>query len=288
MSGGLRVYNATTVSFQIPQPWTFSMPDIDPLLRLAAAEAVTREAGSLARRFYEGRDNLVIEGKGAHDLVSKADREVETLIRDRLAAMFPDDGFVGEEHAHALVAADRGGHWVIDPIDGTWCFLNGIGSWCVSVAYERAGVIEVGVIYDPIAGELFAAGRGGGARLNGQPIRVMDARSLGDGSISVGYSLRSEPDTMLPLFEKLLRSGGMYQRHGSGALGLAWTACGRLAGYVEPHMNSWDCLAGLLLVTEAGGFTNDFLANDGLTGGNPVVAGPEGLRAELERLTGHW
>lgn len=264
------------------------MPEIDALMRLAAAEAVAREAGSLARRFYEGRDSLVVEGKGAHDLVSRADREVETLVRDRLSQLFPDDGFVGEEHAPALVDAAKGGHWVIDPIDGTWCFLNGIGSWCVSLAYERAGRIEAGVIYDPMAGELFSARRGGGARMNGVAIEVLNATSLKDGSVSVGYSLRCPPDTMFPLFEKLLGSGGMYQRHGSGALGLAWTACGRLAGYLEPHMNSWDCLAGLLLIEEAGGFTNDFLANGGLTRGNRVIAGPKGLKAELERLTDHW
>jgi len=264
------------------------MPEIDPGLRLAACEAVAREAGSLARRFYEGRDSLEIERKGAQDLVSRADREVETLIRDRLAALFPKDGFVGEEHDHALVDSDVGGHWVIDPIDGTWCFLNGIGSWCVSLAYERAGKVETGVVYDPMAGELFSARRGGGARLNGRPIRVAGASSLGDGSVSLGYSLRVPPETMLPVFEKLLRSGGVYQRHGSGALGLAWTAAGRLIGYLEPHMNSWDCLAGLLLIEEAGGFTNDFLSESGLVDGNRVIGGPKPLRAELERLTAHW
>ncbi|MEZ5906358.1 MAG: inositol monophosphatase [Geminicoccaceae bacterium] len=238
------------------------MPEIDPDLRLAAAEAVAREAGSLARRYYQARDTLEIESKGAQDLVSKADREVETLIRDRLARLFPEDGFVGEEHAHEL-KGDGGGHWVIDPIDGTWCFLNGIGSWCVSLAYERAGQIQAGVVYDPVAGELFSARRGGGATLNGLPIRVADATSLADGTVSLGYSLRVPVASMLPLFAKLLNARGMYQRHGSGALGLAWTAAGRLIGYLEPHMNSWDCLAGLLLVEEAGGFTNDFLADNG-------------------------
>lgn len=264
------------------------MADISLDLRLAAAEAVAREAGSLARRFYEGRETLEIERKGAQDLVSRADREVETLIRARLAELFPSDGFVGEEHAHQIVDPAKGGHWVIDPIDGTWCFLNGINSWCVSLAYERAGRIEAGVIYDPMAGELFSARRGGGARMNGRPIAVLDSSSLGDGTISLGYSMRCPAREMLPLFEKLLASGGMYQRHGSGALGLAWTACGRLIGYLEPHMNSWDCLAGLLLIEEAGGFANDFLANDGLTKGNRVIAGPKGLKPELDRLTAHW
>jgi myo-inositol-1(or 4)-monophosphatase len=265
------------------------MTEIDPDMRLAAAEAVAREAGSLARRFYEGRETLEIERKGAQDLVSRADREVETLIRGRLRALFPDDGFIGEEHDHAIVEEAAGGHWVIDPIDGTWCFLNGIGSWCVSLAYERGGRTLTGVVYDPMAGELFSARRGGGARMNGLPIRVLDATSLGDGSVSLGYSPRSPASELVPVLDRLLASGGMYQRHGSGALGLAWTAAGRLIGYLEPHMNSWDCLAGMLLIEEAGGFANDFLANDGLTKGNRVIAGPSTLRAELERLTaGLW
>lgn len=264
------------------------MTEIDPGLRLAAAEAVAREAGSLARSFYEARDSLEIESKGSQDLVSKADREVETLIRERLSKLFPEDGFVGEEHAHDLVDAASGGHWVIDPIDGTWCFLNGIGAWCVSLAYERAGRIETGVIYDPMAGELFSARRGGGARLNGRTIQVSASTSLGDGTVSLGYSLRCPHEEMLPLFTKLLAAGGMYHRHGSGALGLAWTAAGRLIGYVEPHMNSWDCLAGLLLIEEAGGFAHDFLQNNGLLDGNLVIAGPKSLQAELERLTSHW
>jgi myo-inositol-1(or 4)-monophosphatase len=247
--------------------------------------AVAREAGALALRFYRGREALVIERKGPQDVVSEADRAVEALVRERLAVLYPEDAVLGEEHGHAAGGA-AAGTWVVDPIDGTWCFLNGIGAWCVSLGFVRDGAIEIGVIHDPVAGELFAARRGGGATLDGRRIRVSDAASLADGTLSIGYSLRVRPETVTAPIARLLAAGGIYHRHGSGALGLAWTACGRLLGYIEPHMNSWDCLAGLLLVTEAGGFTNDFLAGDGLIAGNPVLAGPPQLRRRLEEVAG--
>jgi myo-inositol-1(or 4)-monophosphatase len=259
------------------------VPETDPGLRLAAACAVAREAGALALRRFRGRDGLRIERKGPQDLVSEADREVEALIRARLGALFPEDGVLGEEAGHAAGAA---GTWVVDPIDGTWCFLNGIASWCVSLAHVRDGRIEAGVVFDPCAGELFAARAGGGATLDGLPIRVAEAASLADGTLSIGFSHRSRPEEVAALFGPLLAAGGMYHRHGSGALGLAWVACGRLIGYLEPHMNSWDALAGLLLVAEAGGRVNDFLEGDGLHRGNRVVATAPGIAQAVAALTG--
>ncbi|MCL6609495.1 MAG: inositol monophosphatase [Geminicoccaceae bacterium] len=259
------------------------MPTAALDLELAAACAVAREAGALALRRFRGRDRLAIEHKGLQDLVSEADREVEAVIRGRLATLFPADGFLGEEGGHAPAGAAT---WVVDPIDGTWCFLNGIASWCVSLARVRDRRIELGVIHDPCAGELFAARAGGGATLDGAPIRVAEARTLADGTVSVGFSHRSRPEEVAPIFGRLLEAGGMYHRHGSGALGLAWTACGRLIGYVEPHMNSWDALAGLLLVEEAGGRVREFLAGDGLFRGNRVLAAAPAIYPLLEELTG--
>ncbi|MCB1884949.1 MAG: inositol monophosphatase [Geminicoccaceae bacterium] len=263
------------------------MPTIDPAQRLALATAVAVEAGALALRYFRNLERLAVEHKGAQDLVSEADRAVERLIRARLSELCRGEPVLGEEGG-----ADPGdlaaGCWVVDPIDGTWCFLNGIRSWCVSIAYARRGRIEAGVVVDPCAGEVFQARSGGGARLDGRPIRVKDAARLDEGSLSVGCSRRTSPEEIAPLIDALLRRDGLYHRHGSGALGLAWTACGRLIGYVEPHMHPWDCLAGLLLVEEAGGWTNDFLAGDGLTEGNPVLAGGHRLKPHLLALTEHW
>ena len=255
--------------------------------RLRIAEALAREAGHLGLRYYRRRESLVIESKGLQDIVSEADREVEAMLRQQVRDLFPGDGFLGEEHDEEI-AADGHGTWVVDPIDGTWCFLNGIASWCVSIAFVDDGRIIAGIIYDPNTEELFSATEGGGAFLNGRPIRVADAKALSAGTVSVGFSTRRKAEDVEPLIGNLLRQDGMYHRHGSGALGLAWTAAGRLIGYLEPHMNSWDCLAGLLLVKEAGGVINDFLRNDGLHKGNPVLACPPGIKEQLDALTAHW
>jgi myo-inositol-1(or 4)-monophosphatase len=257
------------------------MTALDPALRLAATEAVAREAGALALRHFRNLEALAVESKGLQDIVSRADREVEELIRERLQSLFPEDGILGEE---AGLAPGGEGTWVVDPIDGTWCFLHGIGAWCVSIAYVRGRRTELGVIYQPDTGELFAARRGAGATLDGRAIRVSNATSLRDGTLSVGFSHRSQPQEVAPLIGRLLEQGGMYHRHGSGALGLAWAACGRLIGYVEPHMNSWDALAGLILVEEAGGLVNDFLEGEGLMKGNKVVAIAPALRDSVASL----
>lgn len=256
----------------------------DGELRLAAAAAVAREAGALGLRYFRNLESLEVESKGPQDIVSAADRAVEDLVRERLAALFPNDAVLGEEGG--LKGDGREGTWVVDPIDGTWCFLNGIGAWCVALAYVRGGRIEIGVIYDPNAGELFAARVGHGATLDGRPIKVAPVTSVTQGTVSVGHSNRVAPAATVAAIDRLLQAGGMFHRHGSGALGLAWTACGRLIGYVEPHMNSWDAVAGLLLIAEAGGYTNDFLADDGLLKGNAVLGCPPALRDTLCEIAG--
>ncbi len=259
------------------------MPERARRLRdLAAAEAVAREAGACALAFFHRRESLEVAAKGLQDMASNADREVEELIRDRLARLFPDDGFLGEETGAGL--GGNGRLWVVDPIDGTWCFLNGIRAWCVSLAAVDADGVELGVVYDPCAGELFSAARGLGARLDGRPIRVREAAALCEGTVSVGFSHRSRPEEVAPVIGELLARGGMYHRHGSGALALAWLAAGRLIGYLEPHMNSWDCLAGLLLVREAGGFASDLSSAAALRDGGAVMAGPMSLYDELVGL----
>ena len=149
--------------------------------------------------------------------------------------------------------------------------------WCVSIAYVRQGRIEVGVIYDPNADELFAARHGQGAFCGEARISCSAADSLTQGTVGIGYSTRTSAATAVDSIRRLLDAGGIYQRNGSGALMLAYVGAGRLLGYLEAHINAWDCLAGILLVREAGGWTNDFLANDGLRHGNPVIAAAPGV-----------
>jgi myo-inositol-1(or 4)-monophosphatase len=244
-----------------------------------------REAGDLAHKYFKKRDDLKVESKGVQDMATEADLQTELLIRDRLRDRFPDDGFLGEETGITSFAPDQG-IWVVDPIDGTQPFISGMSSWCVSIAFVLGNKLEFGMVYAPERGELFAGGVEIPATLNGEPVGRHSGRSIRDGIIGVGYSPRVAPDEFLPIFGRLLREGGMFYRDGSGALTLCYVASGRLLGYIEPHINSWDCLGAIAVIRAAGLMTNDFLANDGLRKGNRVIAGNPAIYAELERIYG--
>jgi myo-inositol-1(or 4)-monophosphatase len=248
-------------------------------MRLLAAEAIAREAGALAgRRFLD--KSFKVGFKGPQDYLTEVDGETEELIASRLGQAFPSDGFIGEE-TKARAAGEGGAVWVVDPIDGTANFARGVAHFCVSIACVAAGRVEVGVIYDPMGDELFAARRGGGARLNGAPISASRAESLASSAIEVGWNMRAGPGQYVELLRRIASTGASPYRSGSGALGLAYVAAGRLDGFVERHNNAWDCLAGIALVSEAGGYVSDFLSGDGLAKGNPLIACAGGIKDAL-------
>jgi len=253
--------------------------------RFAFALDLVREAGDLANRYFLDRGNLTIKSKGLQDMASEADLQTELLIKQRLATHFPEDAFLGEETGITSFEADQG-IWVVDPIDGTQPFISGMSSWCVSIAFVKEGALKFGMVYAPARNELFAGGGGHPATLNGKPVDRHPARSVKEGIIGVGYSPRVTPDEFLPLFERLLKAGGMFSREGSGALTLCYVAAGRLIGYIEPHINSWDCLGAIAVIQAAGLKTNDFLADDGLHHGNRVIAGNDDIYAELLEIFG--
>jgi myo-inositol-1(or 4)-monophosphatase len=249
--------------------------------RYALAREVAREVGALALGMFRRRDQLVVESKGLQDMVSAADRDIEALIRARVRARFPDDGFLGEEGG--LDRRDARFLWVIDPIDGTACFVSGMHAWCLSIGVLHDGVPVIGVVHDPNSDEMFHALRGEGAFVNRAPITASAAADLSEGVLGVGFSHRVPPGAFVPFLQRTLEQGGMFVRNGSGALMLAYVAAGRLIGYYEPHINAWDCVAGIVLVTEAGGTVNDFLAGNGLLEGNPIVAAGAALYEPLLR-----
>ncbi|WP_299987268.1 inositol monophosphatase family protein [uncultured Ruegeria sp.] len=251
------------------------------------AVAVCEEAGVLAQRYFADRGNLVVDQKGAQDWVSEADRNVETFIRQRIAEAWPKDGVFGEEHG--AVAGESGFDWVIDPIDGTTNFVNGIPAWTIVLAGVTEGKTAVGVIRDPNADETFVATRGEVATLNGSPMRVASGVALRDGTVAVGYSNRVKTRHVLPVVENLIEHGAMFHRNASGALSLAYVAAGRLLGYVEEHMNAWDCLAGQLLVAEAGGVVEDQSADAMIREGGRVIVGtPDVFETLLEIAENAW
>lgn len=261
------------------------MTDHDLELRMLAACAVIREAGHLARRYFERREDIQVEQKGVQDLVSIADREVEDLIRARLGAAFPEDGLIGEE-AGVEGPADPPGHWVIDPIDGTANFLRGVPYWSVVLAYVRGQETEIGVTYDPSHDDLFVAARGRGAFRNGQPIRVSGRTEPGEAVLGHTFSFKMAGAPYVRTLEALLEAGVDHRRLGSTALMMCHVADGRLDGCVTLRCSAWDVIAGLRLVREAGGITKDFLADAALTEPNSTFGCTPGLRATIERASG--
>ncbi len=257
-----------------------SPPDL--ARRRKTAETVIREAGKLAAAHFLRRDALSIDHKGMQDLVSEADRESEQLIVRQLSKAFPEDGFLGEEGSASSLDADA--VWVIDPIDGTQNFVTGVPFWCISIGLVVAGKAVLGLIYHPPGDELFVAEAGKGAFANGAPIRVSGATDVRKARICVGFSYRQPVSEHVRAIDALLTAGCEYCRLASGALGLAYTAAGRFDGYWERHLNSWDAAAGLVLVAEAGGFVNDFLANDGLRRGSEMLATTPALAEPIGKL----
>jgi len=203
-------------------------------------------------------------------VVSRADREVETLVRARIAAAFPDDGIMGEEHAPT--AGRSGFTWVIDPIDGTMPFLSDLPHWCVAIALVENGQTVAAATHAPVPDLLFDAVRGGGFRCNGGARHIPADMALTGAMTAIGASHRTPAPEIAALIQRLLDAGGVFYRNGSGAMMLADVAMGRLAGYYEPHMNAWDCLGGILMVEEAGGRAAPFQMPTMLTEGGPVLA----------------
>jgi myo-inositol-1(or 4)-monophosphatase len=249
--------------------------------REAALAAVAREAGELARKHFESGVSTKLTGK--QDFITAADAEVERLIIERLKTRFPKDAFLGEEGG-----AEGTGDalWVIDPIDGTANFAHRIPHFCVSIAFMSAGKLLLGAIAAPMYGELYRARLGRGAFLNDRGMRVAGITELRQAIVELGWSARRSVRDYTGLLERVLDAGAIFMRAGSGALGLAYVAAGRTHGYCELHINSWDTLAGLLMVREAGGWTNDYLAGEALQRGNAVLGCAPGLREALVAVTG--
>ena len=251
------------------------------------AVSVCKEAGGIAKIYFRDRGNLIVDQKGAQDWVSEADRTVETFIRKQIAEAWPQDGIFGEEHGS--LAGKSGFDWVIDPIDGTTNFVNGIPAWTIVLAGVTEGRTVVGVIHDPNMDETFVATQGEGAFLNGARMQMATGVALRDGTVALGYSNRVETRHVVPIVAALIEHGAMFHRNASGALSLAYVAAGRLLGYMEEHMNAWDCLAGQLLIKEAGGVTEDQDAGAMIQdGGRVIAATPDVFGTLLEIAEDAW
>lgn len=241
---------------------------------------IIRSAGELVLKgFREGTQSYSM--KGPQDFLTATDAASEAHIRTLIAEHFPEDSFFGEEGGGVI--GER--VWVVDPVDGTANFARGIPHFCISIAYLENGRTEIGAIYNPALDELYFARRGEGATRNGVPIRVASTERFDAASIEMGWSTRVPNATYLDVVKNLLDMGTNVRRAGSGALALAYVADGRSDGYIELHMNSWDCLAGLLLVSEAGGDVCPFLDIGSLKDGGPVLAAAGGVAAGISQAS---
>ncbi len=239
-------------------------------------------AGAVMRQNYQKPHEITM--KGTIDPVTETDFQCQEIIIGMIRQAFPDHGFLAEERGgeagtEPQPAAGAEPHhpglaweadspptcrWIIDPLDGTVNFAHGYPMFCASIACEADGVLTYGVVYDPLRDELFEGKRGGGASLNGRPIRVSRTAQMSRAIIATGfpYDIRKRiPETLGRMGRMLAHSQGV-RRGGSAALDLCYVACGRLDGFYEENLKPWDTAAGLVILTEAGGKVTTFDGRD--------------------------
>ena len=249
---------------------------------LTFAKAIVQEAGTSALKEFAHWKDIAIREKGAQDFVSEVDKATERFLRSKIQDHFADDGIVGEEYGRTNNLA--GFQWVLDPIDGTANYISGVPVWCIVVALVREQETVGGVIYDPNNDELFSAELGHGAFLNDRRLGSKKESRLDVSTVSLGYSGRTTTKPVVAVINEIFKLGGVFSRNGSGALSLAHVADQRYSGYIEHHMNAWDCLAGQLLVKEAGGLVEDQNAQEMIDYGGRVIAGWPGVFEPLLRM----
>lgn len=226
------------------------------MLRSTLLEATQAGAAEILRFFQ--KSFAVSNKEGVNNLVTEADHASEKAILSVIQNKFPDHQILAEESGKLV--QDSTYKWIIDPIDGTVNFAQGIPLNCVSIGVEYEGEIILGTVYNPHLNEFFIAEKGKGATLNEKPIRVSDKTETIKSCLVTGfpYTYINEPNGPIEVFERFVRKGVPVRRLGSAAIDLCWVACGRLDGFFEQKLEPWDSAAGYLIVEEAGGKVTDF------------------------------
>lgn len=240
-----------------------------------AVRAASR-AGNFVAKAFANRERIIAQSKAPNDYVSNIDTQAEEIIIDTIKYSYPD---------HAILAEESGAQgsgdtvWVIDPIDGTTNFLQGIPHFAISIAVKHKGKTLAAVVYDPIKDETFSASNGGGAQLNNTRIRVSPKKKLDNSVLGTGFPYRGGQDleNYLQYFETLFPLCVDMRRAGAASLDLAYVAAGRLDGFWEFGLSEWDTAAGILIVKEAGGLVGDIRGNPHTDRSKSILAATPGV-----------
>lgn len=245
-----------------------------PYLNIAIKAA--RSAGNIIVRSMDRLDRIDISTKtGPNDFVTSVDRAAEEEIIHTIKKAYPDHGILGEESGSQAGTNINDVVWIIDPLDGTMNFVHSFPHFAVSIGVQIRGVVEHGVVYNPVTNELFTATKGSGAQLDGRRIRVSDCQNIDTALICTGFSPRRGKESHEIVMQRLnsvLAHCADIRRTGSAALDLAYVAAGRLDAFWETSLAPWDMAAGSLLVREAGGFVSDFDGTDKFLDSGRIVA----------------
>lgn len=262
----------------------FKLPAMQPMANIALRAA--RRAADFIAQAFDRPDERQITAKALNDFVSDVDRRAEEIIIDAIQHAHPDHAVLAEESGVSETGSEY--TWIIDPLDGTLNFLQGIPHFAISIAVQRGKHLEHGVIVDPIRNEEYVASRGYGAQLNGKRIRVSNRTKLEECVLGTGIppaSVAGRLSDYMEGLEEFTRDVRAIRRAGSAALDLAYVAAGRTDGFWEMGLSRWDIAAGIVLVREAGGFVSDLSGGEQyLDSGDIIAANPRILKAMVQKL----
>ena len=246
--------------------------------------ACIKASRSLIRDFGE-IENLQVSTKGPGDFVTSADKRTEKILISELQKANPDYGIITEESG-IINKSNTKNRWIIDPIDGTTNFMNGVPQFAISIGYEEENEIKCGVIFNPIMNEMFCAEKGNGAYLNNSRIRVSNKKKIKDSLIVTGGP-KGESKIKEKIFSEYInvsKNVSNVRKFGSASLDMAYVACGRFDGYWQREINYWDIAAGIIILKEAGGFVDFFEEDDSLPLKKNILASNSNIHNELKEL----
>ena len=230
-------------------------------------------------------ENLQVSAKGPGDFVTSADKRTEKILIEELQKAHPEYGIITEETG-IINKSNTKNRWIIDPIDGTMNFLNGVPQFAISIGYEEDKEIKCGIIFNPITNEMFCAEKGNGAYLNNTRIRVSNKREIKDALLVTGGPKGASKikDKIFSEYINVSNNVANIRKFGSAALDMAYVACGRFDGYWQRELNYWDIAAGIVILKEAGGFVNFFEEDTNLPLKKNILATNSNIHEELKGL----